>query len=103
VVAAADELARGSLEAAERYLTLAEKGLESLPEAGQGQARLLLAVVLLLLARQRGDLPAVTEHAARLRDMAEHAGSDAVQPSLGEELSTLALISLGSTEAWAGA
>jgi LuxR family maltose regulon positive regulatory protein len=103
VVAAADELARGSLEAAERYLTLAEKGLESLPEAGQGQARLLLAVVLLLLARQRGDLPAVTEHAARLRDMAEHAGRDAVQPSLGEELSTLALISLGSTEAWAGA
>jgi LuxR family transcriptional regulator, maltose regulon positive regulatory protein len=103
VVAAADELARGSLEAAERDLTLAENGLESLPEAGQGQARLLLAVVRLLLARQRGDLPAVTEHAARLRDMAEHIGSDAVQPSLGEELSTLALISLGSTEAWAGA
>jgi LuxR family transcriptional regulator, maltose regulon positive regulatory protein len=103
VVAAADELARGSLEGAERYLTLAGKGLESLPEAGRGQARLLLAVVRLLLARQRGDLPAVTEHAARLRDMAEHAGSDAVQPGLGEELSTLALISLGSTEAWAGA
>jgi len=103
VVAAADELARGSLEAAERYLTLAETGLESLPEAGQGQARLLLAVVRLLLARQQGDLPAVTEHAARLRDMAEHAGSDAAAPGLGEELSTLALISLGSTEAWAGA
>ena len=103
VVAAADELARGSLEAAERYLTLAENGLESLPEAGQGQVRLLLAVVRLLLARQRGDLSAVTERAARLRDMTEHAGSDAVQPNLGEELSTLALISLGSTEAWAGA
>jgi LuxR family transcriptional regulator, maltose regulon positive regulatory protein len=112
-VAAADELARGSLEAAERYLTLAERGLESLPEAGQGQARLLMAVVRLLLARQQGDLRAVTEHAARLRDVTEHAarlrdvtehaGSDAVQPSLGEELSTLALISLGSTEAWAGA
>jgi LuxR family transcriptional regulator, maltose regulon positive regulatory protein len=103
VVAAADELARGSLEAVGRYLTLAERGLESLPEAERGQVRLLLAVVRLLLARQRGDLPAVTEHAARLRDMAEHAGSDAVQPDLGEELSTLALICLGSTEAWAGA
>jgi LuxR family maltose regulon positive regulatory protein len=103
VVAAADELARGSLEAAERYLTLAERELESRAEAGQGHARLLLAVVRLLLARQRGDLPAVTEHAARLRDIAEHADSDSVQPSLGEELSTLALISLGSTEAWAGA
>jgi LuxR family maltose regulon positive regulatory protein len=103
VVAAADELARGSLEAAERYLTLAEQRLESLPEAGQGQARLLLAVVRLLLARQRGDLPAVTERAARLRDMAEHAGNDPAAPSLGADLSTLALISLGSTEAWAGA
>jgi LuxR family transcriptional regulator, maltose regulon positive regulatory protein len=103
VVAAADELARGSLEAAERYLTLAENGLESLPEAGQGQVRLLLAVVRLLLARQRADLPAVTEHSARLRDMTEHIGSDAAAPGLGEELSTLALISLGSTEAWAGA
>jgi Amidohydrolase len=91
VVAAADELARGSLEAAGRYLTLAETGLESLPEAGQGQARLLLAVVRLLLARQRGDLPAVTEYAARLPDMAEHAGSDAVQSGLGEEPSTLGL------------
>ncbi len=103
VVAAADELARGSLEAAERYLTLAEQRLESEPEAGQGQARLLLAVVRLLLARQRGDLPAATDHAARLRDMAEHAGSDAVAPGLGADLSTLALISLGGTERWAGA
>jgi len=102
-VAAADELARGSLEAAERYLTLAERGLQSLPEAGTEQARLLLAVVRLLLARQRADLPAVTEHAARLRNIAEHADSNPVQPSLGEELSTLALISLGSTEAWTGA
>jgi len=103
VVAAADELACGSLEAAERYLALAERGLESLPEAGQGQVRLLLAVVRLLLSRQRGDLPAATEHAARLRDVADHAGSDPAAPGLGEELSTLALISLGSTEAWTAA
>ena len=103
VVVAADELARGSLEAAERCLGLAERGLDGVPEAGRGQARLLLAVVQLLLARQRGDLPTVIEHAGRLRDIAEHAGSDAVEPGLGEDLSTLALISLGSTEAWAGA
>jgi LuxR family transcriptional regulator, maltose regulon positive regulatory protein len=57
----------------------------------------------MLLARQRGDLPAVTEDAGRLRDMAERLGSDEVKPSLGEDLSTLALISLGSTEARAGA
>ena len=67
MVAAADELARGSLEAATRYLALAERELESLPEAEQGKARLQLAVVRLLLARQQGDLTAVTEGAAGCR------------------------------------
>ena len=103
VVAAADELACGSLETAERRLSLAERGLDGVPEAGQGQVRLLLAVVRLLLARQRGYLPTVTEAADQLRDMAERAGSDRVAPGLGADLSTLALISLGVTERWAGA
>jgi LuxR family transcriptional regulator, maltose regulon positive regulatory protein len=103
VVAAADELARGSLEAAERCLSLAERGLDGVPEAGQRQARLLLAVVRMLHARQRGDLPTVTEAAGRLRDMAEGTGNDPAAPGLGADLSTLALIGLGSTEAWAGA
>ena len=103
VVTAADELVRGSLEAAERYLSLAERGLDGIPEAGQGQARLLVAVVRLLLARQQGDLPAVTEDAGRLPGMAEHAGSNPAAPGLGADLRALALISLGSTERWAGA
>src|SRR5262249_25562782 len=54
-VAAGDELARGSLEAAERYLGLAERGLASVPEGRQGQAQLLVGMVRLLLARQRGN------------------------------------------------
>jgi LuxR family maltose regulon positive regulatory protein len=103
VVAAADELARGSLEAATRYLALAERELESLPEAEQGKARLQLAVIRLLLARQQGDLTAVTEGTGRLPGMAELVGSDPVAPGMGENLSALALISLGSTERWAGA
>src|SRR5215467_7424949 len=37
-VAAGDELARGSLEAAGRYLALAERGMASVPEGRQGQA-----------------------------------------------------------------
>src|SRR5215468_8905169 len=56
-VAAGDELARGSLEAAERYLALAERA--SVPDGRAGQAQLLLGLVRLLLARQRGDPPAV--------------------------------------------
>jgi LuxR family transcriptional regulator, maltose regulon positive regulatory protein len=66
----------------------------------------MLAVVGLLLAGQRGNLPAVTEDAERLPDMVEAA--DAVQyhraatarADLGEDLRALALISLGSTEYW---
>jgi LuxR family maltose regulon positive regulatory protein len=97
-VAAGDELASGSLEAAERYLGLAERGLASVPESRQGQARLLAGMVRLLLARQRGNRPAVAEEAQRLQAAAE--APEAAQPALGEELRALALISLGSTELW---
>ena len=100
VVAAADELAQGSLEAAERYLALAER--QSASGAGRGDCgRLLPGVVRLLLDRQRGNLPAVAADARELQAMAEVA--DAAQPGLGADLSALALISLGSTEYWATA
>src|SRR5215813_14138874 len=98
-VAAGDELARGSLEAAGRYLALAERGMASVPEGRQGQAQLLVGMVRLLLARQRGDRSAVAEQARRLQAAAE--APEAAWPGLGEELRALALISLGSTEYWA--
>ena len=97
-VAAADELAYGSLEAAERYLGLAERGSASVPDVRHGQAQLLLGIVRLLAARQRGNLLAVTDEAQRLQAMAE--ALDATQPALGEDLRALALISLGDTEYW---
>jgi LuxR family maltose regulon positive regulatory protein len=93
---AADELARGSLEAAERYLGVAEQGSASVPAGQRGQVRVLLGVVRLSLARQRGDLPAVAEEARRLQIMAE--APDPAQPGLGEDLRALALINLGITE-----
>jgi LuxR family transcriptional regulator, maltose regulon positive regulatory protein len=100
-VAAADELARGSLEAAERYLGVAERGSASVPEARRGQARVLLGVVRLLVARQRGNLPAVAEAAHQLQALAE--APEATRPVRvgGEELRALALVSLGITEFWA--
>jgi LuxR family transcriptional regulator, maltose regulon positive regulatory protein len=97
VVAAADELTRGSLEAAEQYLDLAERRAESVPEARRGQARLLLGVVRLLLARQRGDLSGVAEDAGRLPALADAAEA---RVGLQEELRALALISIGSTLYW---
>jgi LuxR family transcriptional regulator, maltose regulon positive regulatory protein len=100
-VAAADELAQGSLEAAERYLTLAERHSGSVPAGRRDYERLLLGVVRLLLDRQRGNLPAVATDVRDLQAMAEVA--DAARPGLGADLSALTLISLGSTEFWATA
>jgi len=94
-VAAANELAQGSLAEAERRF----EGTASVPAGRRWQARLLLGVVRLLLARQRGNLPAVTEEARRLQALTE--APDAVSAGLGEELRALALISLGTTEVWA--
>jgi LuxR family maltose regulon positive regulatory protein len=97
-VAAGDELAQGSLEAAERYLGLAERAPAPVPAARQGQAGLLVGIVRLLLARQRGNLPAVAEAVQRLQVMAD--APDATGLGLGDELRALALISLGITEYW---
>ena len=70
-----------------------------MPAGRRGQAQLLLGVVRLLLARQRGNLPAVAEEARRLQALAE---APAGAPGgLGEDLRALALINLGSTEFWA--
>jgi LuxR family transcriptional regulator, maltose regulon positive regulatory protein len=97
-VAAADELAYGSLEAAERYLGLADRASASVPDGRAGQAQLLLGMVWLLLARQRGNRSAVAEQARRLQTLAE--APEAARAGLGEELRALALISLGSIEFW---
>ena len=95
-LAAADELAQGSLEEAGRYLTLAAQGPVSVPAGRRGRVQVLLGVVGLLLARQRGDPAAVIEEARRLQAAAE--APDAAQPGLGEDLRALALINLGIAE-----
>jgi LuxR family transcriptional regulator, maltose regulon positive regulatory protein len=97
-VAAADELAQGSLEAAEQYLDLAGRQSGSVPEARRGQTRLLLGVVSLLLAGQRGNLPGTAEQAQQLAALTED--TDAAPPRLTEDLRALALITLGSTLYW---
>jgi len=105
-VAAADELARGSLEEAERYLELAARGSASVPAGRRPQLQVLLGVVRLLIARERADLPAVAEEAERLRavaedpDAAQYDLAPAARAVLGGDLRALALISLGRTEVW---
>jgi LuxR family transcriptional regulator, maltose regulon positive regulatory protein len=99
-MAAADELAYGSLDAAERYLGRAERGTASVPDARRAQAQLLLGIARLLAVRQRGNLPAAAGQARRLEALA--GAPDAAQPALGQDLRALALISLGTTEVWTG-
>jgi LuxR family transcriptional regulator, maltose regulon positive regulatory protein len=97
-VTAGDELAHGSLEAARRYLGLAERGLASVPDARHAQAHLLLEIARLLLARQGGDLPAVAEQTLRLQTTADD--HDPAHPNLSQDLRVLALIGLDSPEVW---
>jgi LuxR family maltose regulon positive regulatory protein len=96
---AGHELERGSLENAERYLSLATVGLDSVPADRRGRSQVALAVVRLRFARQRGDLTAVTEQAQRL--LAPAGAADPARFGVGEDLRALALVSLGIAEVWA--
>jgi LuxR family transcriptional regulator, maltose regulon positive regulatory protein len=105
-VMAYDELNRGWPEAAAGYLEQAARGFAgsegpvAVPTGRRARLPVVLAVVGLFLARQRGDLIAVVEEARRLRAAAESAG--AAEPGLGEDLRVMAVISLGIAEVWAG-
>jgi LuxR family maltose regulon positive regulatory protein len=99
-VAAADELAQGSLKAAERYLEMAEHGVATVPASRRGQAQVLLGVVRLLVAGRSGNFSARADQAQRLLAAAE--ASEAARPGLGEELRALALVEIGDSETWAG-
>ena len=92
------ELGRGSLEEAERYVALATRGLESGPSDRRGRSQVVLAVVRMRLARQRGDVAAVAEQAQPL--LASAGGADPARLGLGEDLRALALINLGIAELW---
>jgi LuxR family transcriptional regulator, maltose regulon positive regulatory protein len=96
---AAAELAAGSLEEAERRLALAVERSASVPAGRRGRLEVMLTVLRLYLARQRGDLPAVAEAADRL--LAAVDSPEEPQLSLGEDLRALTLISLGTAEVWA--
>jgi len=93
---ATDEMYHGSLDEAERQLALAAHA----PEPGERRAHFLvrLGLVRLLLARRRGDLPAVVEEAERLLSPAE--SLDAVPLGLHEDLRAIALVNLGVAELW---
>jgi LuxR family transcriptional regulator, maltose regulon positive regulatory protein len=97
VLAAADELAAGSLAEAERFLGLAARGTATVPPDRHGQLDVLPGMVR-LLARQWMNLPAAAEKAWRRRVVAD--APDTAPLGLSEELRALALINLGITKYW---
>jgi LuxR family transcriptional regulator, maltose regulon positive regulatory protein len=96
---AAGELTRGSLEEAERQLALATQQSASVPADRRRRFEIVLTVLWLHLARQRGDVPAVAGAADRLLAAVET--PDEPELGLGQDLRALALISLGIAEVWA--
>ncbi|HUB40504.1 MAG TPA: LuxR C-terminal-related transcriptional regulator [Streptosporangiaceae bacterium] len=99
-VAAAGELAEGSLVSAEQYLVLAERGLERVPQDRREQALILLGVVQMIYCGRRGDQRGRASYAERVA--AVSAVSGAARPGLSEELRAFALAEIGDSETWAG-
>jgi LuxR family maltose regulon positive regulatory protein len=97
-VAATDELTGGSLEEAERYVTVTAREAMAVPEARRGRLEVALAMLRLSLARQRNDLSGVAAQAQRLLLPAE--APEPIQAGLGEDLRAFALINLGIAEIW---
>jgi LuxR family maltose regulon positive regulatory protein len=93
-----DERRQGSLDGAERHLALATGGLATMHMDRRGRFEVTLAVLRLVLAGLRGNLPAVVEEARRL--LAPAGTPDASQRGVGDDLRVLALINLGIAELW---
>jgi LuxR family maltose regulon positive regulatory protein len=93
---AARELNRGVLELADHYLGLALSKADTVPEERRQRLRVVLAVLRLSLARQRGDVPAAVKEAQLALE--PEGVADAARLGLGEELRALTLLNLGFAE-----
>jgi LuxR family maltose regulon positive regulatory protein len=99
-VAAADELAVGSLDDVERYLAVAASAASAVPENRRVRFELTLATLRLSAARARNDVAAVAREAERLLGRAD--SLEALPPGLGGELRAIAFANLGMSEIWTG-
>jgi LuxR family transcriptional regulator, maltose regulon positive regulatory protein len=99
VLMGADELFRGSLDAAEQHLARAEQEMPAVPADRRGRFQVNLATLRLMLAQRRGDLPAVVGETQRLQSPDRNAG--AALPGQSQDLRAVALVSLGTAELWA--
>ena len=98
VVKAMGEHILGRLDQAAAHLQVAESYAETAPPDRQRRLRAAIAALKLSLARRRGDLAGVLEHARFLA--APRTGENAEDITLGNDLRAVGLLNLGIAEAW---
>ena len=98
LVRAMGDLAQGRLDEAAAYLAVAETYAEAAPPGRQRRLRVAVASLQLSLARRRGHLAGVIEQARFLASPVTGQSDEDV--ALGSDLRAVALMNLGTAEAW---
>ncbi|HEY2129303.1 MAG TPA: AAA family ATPase, partial [Streptosporangiaceae bacterium] len=98
LVRAMGDLAQGRLDEAAAHLAVAETHAETTPPDRQRGLRVAIASLKLSLARRRGHLAGVIEQVRFLASPV--AGQSAEDIALGSDLRAVALMNLGTVEAW---
>jgi LuxR family maltose regulon positive regulatory protein len=100
LVRAMGDLAKGRLEEAAAHLAVAEAHAETTPPGRQWRLRVAIASLKLSLARRRGHLAGVFEQVRFLASPVS--GQSGEDIALGSDLRAVALMNLGTVEAWSG-
>jgi LuxR family maltose regulon positive regulatory protein len=98
VVRAGGDLLEGRLDEAAAHLAVAETYAETAPAGRRRRLRVAVAALKLSLARRRGNLAAVTEQAKFLASPVT--GQSDQDIALDNDLRAVALMNLGTAEAW---
>ena len=98
VVRAGGDLLEGRLDEAAAHLAVAERHAEMAPPGRRRRLRMAVASLKLSLARRRGNLPGVTEQAKFLASPVSGQSDEDI--ALGSDLRAVALMNLGTAEAW---
>jgi len=98
LVRAMGDLAQGRLDEAAAYLAVAETYAEAAPPGRQRRLRVAVASLKLSLARRRGHLAGVIEQARFLASPVTGESDEDI--ALGSDVRAVALMNLGTAEAW---
>jgi len=98
LVRAADDLLHGHLDKASAHLAVADTYVETTPPDRQRRLQVAIVSLKLSLARRRGHLAGVIEESRLLASPIS--GQSDEEIALGSDLRAVALLNLGTLEAW---